>query len=206
MENLNLEKIEVGLHKFLNESQSGVDIPAKVQVYLCGMIDRIFNPTDNYRLRTYVVGNIDELERSISELMDNAVDTIKAGPSYVTIFNLGKYNGEFHTMNPILQGKIPKGKEIFFPQTCFSYAMRFAGVLKRNEEHIIFGNFAISLDKYVEVLHQYFNQLNSGKIEVTRDDYSKFRDYIINTNAKKKKERLVAAPQIKEEKIDDLII
>ena len=205
MANLELGKLEIGLYKLLNDSYHELEIPVKVQIYLCGMMARAFNQEYAADLNEFIVPTMKELEKRVLELEDDATDSLKKGISLIRIYKVGKYSGEFHTMNPILMNKIPD--DLTLPHTCFRYAKQFATRLNKAEESEIFKEFVKSFPEYTQILKDYTKIINSGQLKLTRQDYDEFKHFLIESyTGKEEKEIAEEIPGIKEEDIDDLIL
>lgn len=203
MVNLDLGKLEIGLYKFLNDSYNELEIPLKVQVYLCGMMERAFNQEYAADLNQFIVPSMKKLEIRIAELEHDATDSLKKGISLIRIYKVGKYSGEFHTMNPILGGQLPG--EMIFPETCFRYARQFAARIEKEEESEIFKAFVNSFPEYAQILRNYTKIINSGQLKLTKQDYEEFKDFLIASYDKSNTE-IAETPSIQEEDIDDIIL
>ena len=204
MANIDLGKLEIGFYKLLNDSDYEFDIPSKVQIYLCGMIERAFNQDYAIGLNNYIVSNMKELESRVTELEYDATNSMKFGISLIKIYKIGKYSGEFHTMHPLLQDKILD--DITLPQTCFRYAKQFAERLKKKEESEIFGAFIDGFQDYTKVLHKFTNLINSGQLRLTKGDYEQFKAFLTAEYNEKEKDHAIRMPNIQEEQINELIL
>lgn len=204
MANIDLGKLEIGFYKLLNDSDYEFDIPSKVQIYLCGMIDRAFNQDYTVDLNNYIISNMKELESRVTELEYDATDSMKWGIALTKIYKIGKYSGEFHTMHPLLQDKILD--DITLPQTCFRYAKQFAERLKKEEESEIFGMFIDGFQDYTKVLHKFTNLINSGELRLTKDDYEQFKTFLVAEFNEKEKDSAIRIPDIQEEPINKFIL
>ena len=204
MANIDLGRLEIGFYKLLNDSDYEFDVPIKVQIYLCGMIERAFNQDYAIDLNNYIVPNMKELESRVTELEYDATDSMKLGISLIKIYKIGKYSGEFHTMNPLLQNQILN--DITLPQTCFRYAKQFADRLNKKEESEIFGAFINEFTDYTKVLHKFTNLINSGQLRLTKDDYEQFKTSLIAEYNEKEKDSAIKIPDIQEEQINEFIL
>ncbi len=205
MEDLTVDKLTVGLYKFLNQIQED-DIKPNVQMYLCGMIDKVFHP-ENCRINptawTVKEKDFDESLNLIKREIE-ATPRDQIGIPLAKAYYICKFTGEFNVVTPVFNSKMPDN--IYFPQRCFGEGMPYAKLASNDEEHTIFGLFAMDLERYVKILLGYVNMINSGKLELTKKDYKKFKEYVIQDNTKDQKGIISGTPTIQEEKIDDLLI
>ena len=205
MANIELGKLEIGFHKLLNDSYNELEIPTKVQIYLCGMVARAFNQDYAIDLNKFIVPTMKELEKKVLKLEDDATNSLKWGISTIRLYKVGKYSGEFHTMNPILMNKIPE--DLTLPHTCFRYAKQFATRLNKGEESEIFKEFVKSFPEYTQVLKDYTKIISLGELKLTRQDYEEFKHFLIESyKGEEEPKELEEIPSIKEEDIDDLIL
>ena len=207
MNTINTDKMTVGLHKFLCESEDGVQIQPELRIYLCGMVDRALD-VNKHRVKpdAYIVPSID-FEKTIDKIGQDerhAKDESDLASSWLKGFYTCRYTGEFNVVKPVFRGEMPE--DIFFPQACFSYARPYAVKLQRFTEGHIFGILGASLEKHAKVLLGFIDQLYSGDFELTGADYNRFKeDYMAQTQGVEKKPA-DAIPKIKEEPIKELII